>query len=453
MKNKKVYFSGINGIGMSGIAKILKLQGYDVSGSDLSYTNMTKSLEDIGIKVNISQVEENIKDFNPDIYVYSTAIKKNNKEYIYAINNVSDIRRRGKMLADIFNKFNCKIAVAGTHGKTTTSSMISTSLLKKDPYVVVGGIVPGINSNSRVGNSDLFIVEADESDNSFLELYPNYSVITNIESDHLEHHGNLENIKNSFIQFISQTDKKIILSSDCENIKSLDLSKYEDRIVRYSINKESDIYAKNIRVENGLTKYEVILNYKSIGEFMLKVPGLHNVSNSLAAIYIANELGVSIEDIKKSLLEFTGAKRRYQLIYDNDIKIIDDYAHHPTEINATIKAARSIEKGKIIAVFEPHRYTRTSFFMDEFAKALVEANEVILLPIYAASEENTENISSFDLKEKIKLLDNNKKVEVVLPDILIEKMCCESKKDEVYLFMGAGLISKLAYTISDKLKG
>lgn len=453
MANKKIYLSGINGIGMSGIAKILKLQGNDVEGSDLSYTNMSSSLEEIGIKVNIGQTKENIEKFKPDIYVYSTAIKKTNDEYIYAFENNIEMKRRGKMLADIFNDFNYRIAVAGTHGKTTTSSMISLALLEKDPYIMVGGIVPIINSNSRIGKSDIFITEADESDNSFLDLYPDYSVITNIESDHLENHGSLENIKKSFMQFISQTSKKIIISDDCENIKSLNLKNFENKIVRYSVKKESDVYARNIRIENSLTKYEVILNSESLGEFVLKVPGIHNVSNSLASIYIAYELGIDVEKIRKKLLEFTGAKRRYQVIYDEDIKIIDDYAHHPTEINATLNAGRSIEKGKIIAVFEPHRYTRTSFFMDDFAKALSKADEIFLLPIYSASEENTENISSIDIKEKIEIIDNKKKVSVVTPEILTDIINNESKKGDIYIFMGAGQVSKIAHSIENKLKG
>lgn len=453
MANKKIYLSGINGIGMSGIAKMLKLQGNDVEGSDLSYTNMSSSLEEIGIKVNIGQTKENIEKFKPDIYVYSTAIKKTNDEYIYAFENNIEMKRRGKMLADIFNDFNYRIAVAGTHGKTTTSSMISLALLEKDPYIMVGGIVPIINSNSRIGKSDIFITEADESDNSFLDLYPDYSVITNIESDHLENHGSLENIKKSFMQFISQTSKKIIISDDCENIKSLNLKNFENKIVRYSVKKESDVYARNIRIENSLTKYEVILNSESLGEFVLKVPGIHNVSNSLASIYIAYELGIDVEKIRKKLLEFTGAKRRYQVIYNEDIKIIDDYAHHPTEINATLNAGRSIEKGKIIAVFEPHRYTRTSFFMDDFAKALSKADEIFLLPIYSASEENTENISSIDIKEKIEIIDNKKKVSVVTPEILTDIINNESKKGDIYIFMGAGQVSKIAHSIENKLKG
>ncbi len=449
----KIYFSGINGIGMSGIAKILKLQGHDVEGSDLEYKEITEELESIGIKVHIGQKRENIEKFNPDRYVYSTAIRTSNEEYVYANENNIEMIRRGKMLSLIFNEFENSIAVAGTHGKTTTSSMASLCMLEKDPYIVVGGIVPKINTNSIIGKSDYFVIEADESDNSFLHLYPKYSVITNIEEDHLEHHKNFENIKKSFKKFINQTRDKVIVSIDCPNISEMDFGLDMEKIVTYSIKNEADIYAKNIRVENKITKYEVILKGESLGEFSLVVPGMHNVSNSLPVIYLAYKNGVSADSIKESLLEFTGAKRRYQIIYDDEIKVIDDYAHHPTEIKATINAAKSSENGNITVIFEPHRYTRTKFFLKDFAKSLSIASKIILLPIYSASEDNIDNISSEDLKDEIIKIDSNKNVSVMLPEEVINHIYLNNKKDDIYIFMGAGTVSKFAYTIANKMKG
>lgn len=450
---KRIYFSGINGIGMSGIAKMLKQKGNIVEGSDLEYKDITKSLEDLGIKVHIGQVIENIENFKPDLYVYSTAIKTINPEYVYADKTGIEMKKRGQVLADIANTFENSIAIAGTHGKTTTSSMCSLAFLNKDPYVMVGGIIPQINSNSRVGNSDYFIMEADESDNSFLYLYPKYSVITNIEPDHLEHHGSFENIQKSFIQFITQTKHKVVISKDCENIKKMNLDEFKDKLVYYSTSQKADIYADNIRVVDGYTRYSVYIDDKNIGEFSLKVPGIHNVQNSLPVIYIALQEGVEVEEIKQVLENFEGAKRRYQVIYDEDIKIIDDYAHHPTEIKATLSATRSKEKGKIIAVFEPHRYTRTSFFINDFAKALVTADKIILLPIYAASEENETGVCSEDLLEKIKNIDENKDVSVMLPNELMEYVYNNSMKNDVYVFMGAGTISKFAYKLVNIIKG
>lgn len=449
----KIYFSGINGIGMSGIAKILKQQGYDVQGSDLEYKDVTKSLEELGIKVHIGQSVENIENFKPDLYVYSTAIRTTNPEYIYADSTNTKMKRRGEMLADIVNEFDKSIAIAGTHGKTTTSSMCSISFLSKDPYIVVGGIIPEIQSNSRIGNSDYFIIEADESDNSFLYLYPTYSVITNIEADHLEHHGSFENIKKSFIQFISQTKEKVILSKDCPNISSLDLDEYKDKLVYYSANEKADIYAKDIKNLDGITKYTVVINDEEIGEFSLKVLGMHNIQNSLPVIYLAYIQNIDMEKVKESLSNFTGANRRYQVIYDEEIKIIDDYAHHPTEIRATINAAKSNEKGKITVVFEPHRYTRTKFFMDEFAKALSLADRVILLPIYAASEDNESGISSQDLYDKIKKFDKQKETYVMLPKEVMDYIYFNFEPNEVYIFMGAGTVSKFAYKLVNQIKG
>ena len=449
----KVYFSGINGIGMSGIANILKQQGYDVQGSDLEYKEVTKSLEAIGIKVHIGQSVENIENFKPDLYVYSTAIRTTNPEYIYAKSTNTKMKKRGEILADIVNTFDKSIAIAGTHGKTTTSSMCSISFLSKDPYIVVGGIIPEIQSNSRIGSSDYFIIEADESDNSFLYLYPTYSVITNIEADHLEHHGSFENIKKSFIKFISQTKEKVILSKDCPNIKELDLDEYKDKLVYYSANEKADIYAKDIKNLDGITKYTVVINDKKIGEFSLKVPGLHNIQNSLPAIYLSYIQNIDIDKVKESLSNFTGANRRYQVIYDEEIKIIDDYAHHPTEIRSTINAAKSNEKGKITIVFEPHRYTRTKFFMDEFAKALSLADRVILLPIYSASEDNEAGISSQDLYDKIKKFDKQKETYVMLPKEVMDYIYFNFEPNEVYIFMGAGTVSKFAYKLVNKIKG
>lgn len=449
---RRVYFSGINGIGMSGIAKILKQQGDIVEGSDLEYKDITKSLEQLGIKVHIGQTIENIENFNPDLYVYSTAIKTTNPEYIYAKSKGINIKKRGQVLADIANKFEYSIAVAGTHGKTTTSSMMALSFMQKDPYIIVGGIIPTLNSNSHLGSSEYFVMEADESDNSFLYLYPRYSVITNIEPDHLEHHGNFENLENSFIKFIEQTKEKVIISADCPNIQKLDLSKYSDKLVYYSVNKKSEIYAENIHIENGKTKYNVVINKKNLGEFSLQVPGIHNIKNSLPVIYLSYINNLDMEKVKDTLKKFTGAKRRYQVIYDGEIKVIDDYAHHPTEIKATITAAKTNEKGRLIVVFEPHRYTRTQFFMNDFAKSLSLADKIILLPIYAASEENTMGISSDDLCQKIKTLDENKDVSVMLPNEVMEYIYSNNQKSDVYIFMGAGTVSKFAYRLVNKIK-
>lgn len=442
---KKIFFIGISGIGMSGLAKIMAQRGYKVYGSDLQRKNITNELEKIGIKIFIGHEEKNVQDM--DLVVRSSAIKKSNPEYKYALEKKIRVIKRGELLAEIMNPEK-GIAVAGTHGKTTTSSMMASVLLKTDPTVVIGGILPEISSNSKNGTSGYFIAEADESDNSFLYLYPEYSIITNIEEDHMENHGSYENIQNSFKRFIEQTSGKVIVSKDCENISEL-IRNYENILTYSTKDMEADIYADNIEVINEETHYDVFVNNNKIDRFSLSIPGLHNVSNSLGVIYIALELGVAVEEIKDKLSKTQGADRRFDLIYNKEIKIVDDYAHHPTEIKATLKAAKERNIKKLVAIFQPHRYSRTKFLFEEFNGAFDSADEVILLPTYAAGETNIYNITEKDLakkiahKNKVKVLDTN---ESVLEEIK------NAEINSMYLFMGAGDISQLAHEISKNLE-
>ncbi|MDO5088719.1 MAG: UDP-N-acetylmuramate--L-alanine ligase [Leptotrichiaceae bacterium] len=442
---RNIYFSGINGIGMSGLAKILVKEGYNVAGSDLERKTITQEMENMGIKVNIGQTEENVKNRGIDLFVYSTAIREDNPEYRYIIKNGIKKIKRGELLAQLMNKSE-GIAVAGTHGKTTTSSMMSVAFLEKDPTIVVGGIIPEIQSNSKIGNSEYFIAEADESDNSFLYINPKYSVITNVEPDHLEHHGTYENIKKSFEKFIDSTEKLTILCKDCKEISTLKIK--NKNIIWYSIKREDvHIFATNITVKNGCTYFEVIKNGKNLGEFMLCIPGEHNVANSLPVIYLADEMGCNMEAVKERLGKFKGANRRYQVIYDKNLRIIDDYAHHPTEIKVTIEAARAIEKGKVTVIFQPHRYSRTKFFFNDFIESLGKADELILLPIYSAGEDNTYDVSSENLAEKI-----GNGVKVYTEKEIEELIKNDRNSNNSYVFMGAGSVSKLAHEIKDILK-
>ena len=442
---RNVYFSGINGIGMSGLAKILVKEGYNVAGSDLERKNITQEMEDMGIKIYIGQTEENVKDKGIDLFVYSTAIRETNPEYMYIVKNGIKKIKRGQLLAQLMNRFE-GIAIAGTHGKTTTSSMMSVAFLEKDPTIVVGGIIPEIQSNSKIGNSEYFIAEADESDNSFLYIKPKYSVVTNMEPDHLEHHGTYENIKKSFEKFIDSTEKLAILCKDCEDMSTLNLN--NKNIIWYSVKREDvHIFATNIIVKNGCTHYEVIKNGKNLGEFTLCIPGEHNVANSLPVIYLADELGCNIETVKERLAKFKGANRRYQVIYDKDLRIIDDYAHHPTEIKVTIEAAKANEKGDVTVIFQPHRYSRTKFFFDDFIKSLKKADELILMPIYSAGEDNTYGVSSEELAEKI-----GNGVKVYTEEESQDLVKSHENSNRSYVFMGAGSVSKLAHQIKSTLK-
>lgn len=440
----KIYFVGINGIGMSGLAKIMKTKGYNIIGADLKRGYITEELEDLGIKVFSEHNAENMEGVTT--LVVSSAIKKENPEYSFALEKGIKILKRGELLAELLN-LETGIAVAGTHGKTTTSSILGSLMFSLDPTIVVGGILPEILSNAKPGKSEYFIAEADESDNSFLYMKPTYSIITNIEADHLENHGSLENIEKSFSQFMDQTNEEIIVCGECENLARLVIGR--KNIVKYSLKDEkADIYADKIEIENGKTKYSVFIKQKFVGDFRLSIPGKHNILNSLPAIYLSLKFGVSSEEISKKLESFVGAKRRYDIIYDNQMRIIDDYAHHPTEIKATLQGAKSIEKNPITAIFQPHRYSRVKFLFEEFKGCFSGAERVILLPVYSAGEKNETNITLEELAQKIE----HKNIEIVEDlEKLEEKLNFE--KNRVYIFMGAGDISKIAHKLVKKIEG
>ncbi len=442
---EKIYFIGINGIGMSGLAKILKLKGKEVFGSDISRSYVTEELEALGVKVHDRQIAENIKEI--DTVVISTAIKEMNPELQEAKRLGIKVMKRGELLAFLMNAEK-GIAVAGTHGKTTTSSMLSSVLLDKDPTVIVGGIVPEISSNAKIGKGELFIVEADESDNSFLHLYPEISIVTNIESDHLEHHGNLDNIIKSFEKFLNQTKSERLLCVDCPTIRRLIRDK--KNIKTYSlIDEKADIYAKEIRIDDGKTKFTIVIDGEIFGEFELSIPGNHNVQNALPVVYLGKRFGISRERIADRLKNFKGAKRRYDILFDRNIRIIDDYAHHPTEIKATLQGAKSIEKNRIITIFQPHRYSRVNFLLNEFKDSFKDSDEVVLLPIYSAGEQNIFGVTLEELKERI----NHPKIKILNELEKLESIVNLEEKGVTYIFMGAGNISNVAHRIAEKLKG
>lgn len=443
---KKVFFVGINGIGMSALAKIMVHEGYKVYGSDMARKEITAELEKMGVKFYQGHVDINAKDM--DMIVYTSAVKLSNPELVFAKLNGIPVYKRGELLALLLNE-KTGIAVAGTHGKTTTSSMLGVAMLKSDPTIVVGGIIPEIGSNSTSGDGEYLIAEADESDNSFLYMYPKYSIITNVEADHLDHHGTYENIKKSFEKFIEQTEKKVIICRDCVDLYGLNMDK--SKVVRYSVTSEdAEIYAKNIRFEKDRTVYEVIIEGENLGEFELTIPGIHNVSNSLGVIYISKMLGQDMEYVKEKIKTFKGAKRRFDILYEKEITVVDDYAHHPTEIKATLNAAKQRAKGKVIAVYQPHRYSRISSLLEDFKSSFGDADEILIMPIYSAGEKNIYGISSEILAEKI---DGGKNIKVVSGGEEIENIVLNQKQtDALYIFMGAGDIYRTAYKIKEELE-
>jgi UDP-N-acetylmuramate--alanine ligase len=408
-----VHFIGIGGISMSGLAELLHTMGFKVSGSDAKVSKITKHLESLGINVLYGQRASNITE-DMDLVVYTSAVKENNPEYQAVISNNIPIMDRAELVGQVMLNYADSIAISGTHGKTTTTSMLSLILLEAnlDPTISVGGILDNINGNIRIGKSEHFITEACEYTNSFLKFNPKRSIILNVEADHLDFFKDLEDIRNSFKLFADRLpeDGLLIINGDIENV-----SYFTDNLpcsyITYSIDSEKSsipgavthYIASNIQYnEMGHGFYDLLENGEFIGRIELNVIGIHNVSNSLPAIAIARSLNIPMNTIQKALHAFTGTERRFQ--YKGEIggvTIIDDYAHHPTEVIATLTAAKNYPHKTTWCVFQPHTYTRTKAFLKDFASALTLADKIVLADIYAAREINPGDISSKDLQEEI----------------------------------------------------
>lgn len=400
-----VHFIGIGGISMSGLAEILLGAEFKISGSDMKESELTVHLTSMGATINYPQSADNITE-DIDLIVYTAAVRAGNPEFDAAVASGKPMLSRAELLGQIMANYNNSIAVSGTHGKTTTTSMISQILLEREkkPTITVGGMLDAIKSNVYVGDSDIFITEACEYTNSFHSFFPKYNIILNVEADHLDFFKNLENVRASFKKFAENTaeDGILFINSAIED-KDYFTRDLKCRVVTFGMSEESDIYPVNITYDQGKGSFNPVYNGKEYDAITLSVPGEHNISNALSAIACAIEMGVPYENIKDGLLAFHGADRRFQ--YKGKYKgatIIDDYAHHPTEISASLSAAKNYPHNRLIVVFQPHTYTRTLSFLDDFAKALSVADMVILADIYPAREPDIYNISSKDVVDKLK---------------------------------------------------
>ena len=403
-----VYFIGIGGISMSGLAEILLKEGFTISGSDARESALTIHLEKAGAKVFYGQTADHITE-DIDVVVYTAAIHDDNPEFVAAKAANLPMLARAELLGQIMRNYPTAIAVAGTHGKTTTTSMLSTILLKakKDPTITVGGILPQIGGNIRVGHSDTFLTEACEYTNSFLSFYPTVGIILNIEADHMDFFKNLQEIRTSFHRFTAllPEDGLLVLDSAIEHPEEI-TKDIRARVITCGLTGNEDYTAKDITYnEKGCASFTLCHKGNALGIVSLLVPGIHNVSNALSALSASLELGIDFEKAVLGLLDFQGTERRFQYKgMVNGITIIDDYAHHPTEITATLKAALHYPHRDIWCVFQPHTYTRTQAFLTDFAKALSLADHVVLTDIYAAREINTIGITSLALKEELEKL-------------------------------------------------
>ncbi len=465
-KLKKIHFIGIGGIGLSAIARLMKEKGKEVSGSDLSFSLVIDKLEKLGIKIYIGQVKENISD-DIDLVIYTTAIPKNNPELKRAKELGIKTITYPEALGLIFNdKFG--IAVCGTHGKSTVSAMAGLLLddAKLDPSVIVGSIVPRYDSNLRIGKSKYFVAEACEYERSFLNLYPKIIILNNIELDHTDYYRDLDDMKSAFREFISHLpeDGILICNSDDKEIQNsksqIQNSKFQ--ILSFGLGEINNLRGYDIKFESGKTKFKVSYNSKDLGEFVLKMPGLFNVYNALGVIALGLILGISAEIIKKSLANFSGIWRRFEIKgkYKNAL-VISDYAHHPTAVKATIEAARKFYPDKrIFAVFQPHQHNRTKKLYQDFLKSFDSADVLILSEIFdvAGREEvSDQDVSSPQLIKDIRKRINKKKLEIRncklgIDFVFYARNLKETKKlidaniktDDILLIMGAGDIYKVA---------
>ncbi len=448
--NKKVHFVGIGGAGMSALAEILLAQGYEVSGSDLKINKATERLKAQGAQIFQGHNPENIPA--ADLVVYSSCIEKNNPEIIEAHKRRIGVIHRASMLALLLNGKRA-IAVAGTHGKTTTTSLIALVLRagREDPSFAIGADVGVLGGNAYSGGGKYFVAEADESDGSLVELNPYYSVITNIDREHLDHYEDLSHIVRTFEKFIGNTSENgaLFCFGEDENIRNA-LENYKGRVITYGFNSDVHVQAVNIRLQAMQSVFECIYGGKSLGVFTLNIPGRHNILNALAAISIGVEIGIDNDSIQKALALFTGADRRFQVKRSlRGIMIVDDYAHHPTEIKATLEAARGWKK-RVVGVFQPHRYSRTKFLKKEFGRCFAFADHVVITDIYAANEKPIEGVGAKTIYEEVKL--SGHKSVCFLPREKVKDYLLETVKDgDMLMMLGAGDIGSLAEELNERL--
>ena len=454
-----IHFIGIGGIGMSGIAEILCNLGYKISGSDINKSSNVNRLIEMGIKVHIGQRAENIK--NVSIIVISSAIPEDNVELVAGALNKIPIVRRADMLAELM-RFKKSISVGGSHGKTTTTSFISSLLegAKLDPTVVNGGIIEAYGTNARLGKSDWMIVEADESDGTFIKLPSTYVVITNIDREHIDFYKTFDNLNRAFRNFVENIPFYgvafvCIDSPDTENLcKDI---KYR-KLITYGFNRKSDLMISNVKVKNYLTYFDITINKsnlskkKFIKNIAIPIPGDHNIRNACASIAVALELEIKEKTIKDVLLNFRGVERRFSFVGSvNNIKIIDDYAHHPTEIKNTLKAARLLCNGKLIVVFEPHRYSRIIDLYDEFINSFFDADILFVTKIYSAGEKQITDINEKIIAKSIQKM-GHKNVKCFKDEKCMEVELSEvSSSNDFIIFLGAGSISKKARSMEESM--
>lgn len=453
-KPQQLHFTGIGGIGMSGIAEILLDLGYTVSGSDVKLSSITDRLASLGATIFEGHAAANITGARA--LVVTSAVNSDNPEVIEARRLGIPVIPRGELLAELM-RLKYGIAIAGSHGKTTTTSITATLLsgAGKDPTVVVGGRVSTMGgSNARLGKTEYLVVESDESDGSFLKLSPILAVVTNIDREHLDHYAGIEEIREAFAEFINKVPfyGAAIVCLDDENVQQI-LPKVRRRVLSYGFGTQSKLVITGADCGHLASDFTLRLKNEDLGSFHLAVPGVHNVLNATAAIAVALELEIAPKVIRQALAEYRGVDRRFQVRgKEKGITVIDDYGHHPTEIRATLAAARNCEYKRVLAIFQPHRYTRTQHLMDDFARAFHSADRVFLLDIYAASEKPIENVTAEKLAHRMTDFGHRSVCYAGTIERAVEQVLTESKEGDAILTLGAGNVWQAGDMILSRLR-
>jgi UDP-N-acetylmuramate--alanine ligase len=451
-KIERIHFVGIGGIGMSGIAEVLLNLGFTVTGSDLRKTDTTDRLEKLGAKIFSGHKKENVQDV--DVVVISSAVKQDNPEIQRAKEYFIPVIQRAEMLAELM-RMKFSIAVAGAHGKTTTTSIVSTILgyAGMDPTCVIGGKLNSLGSNAKLGDSRYLVAEADESDGTFLLLYPTIAVVTNIDMEHLDFYKDMDEIKSAFLAFLNKVPfyGLDIICIDNPNLQTL-IPYLKRRYITYGFSKQADLRAENVVYEGFETRFKVLYKGEELGEVAASLQGSHNVANALAACGVGIELDIPFQTIREAMKTFSGIQRRLEIKWSGDITLIDDYGHHPTEIKATLSAIRKTGKGRVIVAFQPHRYTRTKALMDEFITSFNEADILIVTEIYPASEEKIEGITGMLLAEKIRTSGHKHVIFASTKEDAKDRILEIARSGDVVVALGAGDINKICEKLMEEWK-
>jgi len=452
-KIKRLHFVGIGGIGMSGIAEVLINMGYTVTGSDLRESETVKRLIGLGARIHIGHQAENVHD--TDVVVISSAVRQDNPEVVEALSLNIPVIPRAQMLAELM-RLRYGIAVAGSHGKTTTTSMIESVLSYGglDPTIVVGGKVRTLGTNARLGEGSFMVVEADESDGSFMLLSPVISVLTNIDEEHMDHYKDMEELVRTFDSFMNKIPfyGLSVLCLDCPRVSSI-ARDYKKRLVTYGFNPDAELRAQDVEIHGFETEFTVMRGESLLGKIRIHSPGRHVAQNALAAIAVGMELGMSFEHVKEGLARFKGIDRRLQIKGSSGgITVVDDYAHHPREIEVTIEAIKETGAGRVVVMFQPHRYSRTSLLFDDFVQVLLQADKLFLLDIYAASEDPIEGVSSQKLFEAIKESGHEDATYINGSQNIIETVLEALESGDTVLTLGAGNVWTYGEKIAEALE-